>query len=295
MIGLQWSGIIVPNKSTAVSMGNLNNPYTLLSLLGLTIISLFLVRKIKGAILWGILITTFLAAVLGMVEFEGIIGKPPSLNPTFLKLNIKKAFSWNLIGVIFTFLFLDLFDTVGTLIGLGEEAGFIKEGKFPRAKKALLSDALGTVGGTLLGTSTVTSYIESSTGIAEGARTGLANIITAFLFLSSILFYPLIKIISFSVKLNGQTLYPTISGALIIVGCFMIKNITKIAWNKWEESIPSYLTMIMMPLTLSITEGISFGFIAYSFLKTIKGEFRKVPLLVHIFSFLFILRYIFLK
>lgn len=123
----------------------------------------------------------------------------------------------------------------------------------------------------------------------------MANVITALLFLLSILFYPLIKIISFSVNLNGQSLYPTISGALIIVGCFMLKNINKINWNKWEESIPSYLTMIIVPLTLSITEGISFGFIVYSFLKTIKGEYKEVPLLVYIFSFLFILRYIFLK
>jgi AGZA family xanthine/uracil permease-like MFS transporter len=295
MIGLQWSGIIAANKNTIVSIGDLNNPYTLLSIFGLITISLFLVIRIKGAILWGMLITAFFAIVSGMVEFKGVISKPPSIASTFLKLDIKKALNWNLIGVIFTFLFLDLFDTIGTLIGLGEEAGFIKKGKFPRAKKALLSDALGTVGGTLLGTSTITSYIESSTGIAEGARTGLANVITALLFLLSILFYPLIKIISFSVNLNGQNLYPTISGALIIVGCFMLKNINKINWNKWEESIPSYLTMIIMPLTLSVTEGISFGFIAYSFLKTIKGEYKEVPLLVHTFSFLFILRYIFLK
>jgi len=146
MIGLQWSGIIAANKNTIVSIGDLNNPYTILSIFGLITISLFLVIRIKGAILWGMLITAFFAIVSGMVEFKGVISKPPSIASTFLKLDIKKTLNWNLIGVIFTFLFLDLFDTVGTLIGLGEEAGFIKKRKFPRAKKALLSDALGTVG-----------------------------------------------------------------------------------------------------------------------------------------------------
>jgi AGZA family xanthine/uracil permease-like MFS transporter len=295
LIGLEWAGIVVGHKTTLINIGNLKNPYTLLSLSGLIIISLFLVRKIKGAILWGILITTFLANIFGMVKFESFLDKPPSIFPTFLKLNILGALKWELIGVIFTLFFLDLFDTVGTLIGLGEEAGFIKEGKFPRAREALLSDAIGTVSGTLLGTSTITSYIESSTGIAEGARTGLANIITAFLFLLSIFSYPLIRIISFEVKINGQVLYPVIAPALIVVGCFILKNIKKICWEDFSECIPAFLVIIMIPLTFSITEGISFGFISYSFLKIIKGKYKEVPFLIFIFSFLFILRYIFLK
>jgi AGZA family xanthine/uracil permease-like MFS transporter len=293
-IGLEWSGIVVANKATLVMMGNLNNPYTLLSLFGFALISLLLVKKIKGAILWGIFATTFLAVLFNMVEFKGFFSKPPSISPTLFKLDVLGALKWKLIGAIFTLFFLDLFDTVGTLIGLGEEAGFIKKGKFPRAKQALLSDAIGTVSGTLLGTSTITSYIESSTGIAEGARTGLANVVTAFLLILSVFLYPLIEVISFSVKLGEHTLYPIISPALIVVGCFMLKNIKKIAWDDLTESIPAFLAMIIMPLAFSITEGIALGFISYSFLKIVKGKYKEVPLLIYIFAFLFILRYIFL-
>ena len=294
LIGLEWSGIIKANPHTFVSLGDIKSKSALLSIFGLLLIAFLISKKVKGAILVGILSNLAVALLVGMVKFEGIIGKVPSLSSTFLKLDILGALKINMLSVIFIFLFLDLFDTVGTLIGLAEQANFLKEGRLPRARGALFSDALGTVTGTLLGTSTITSYIESSTGIAEGARTGIANLVTAFMFLISLVFYPLIKMVSTPIKVNGFNTYPIIAPSLIIVGWFMLSNIKKINWENFSESFPAFVTLITIPLTFSITEGISFGFITYTFLKLIKGELRKVPSLVSIFSLLFLLRYIFL-
>lgn len=294
LIGLEWSGIIKAHPHTFVTLGDIKSKSALLSIFGLLLIAFLISKKVKGAILIGILSNLIIALLTGMVKFEGIIGKIPSLSATFLKLDILGALKINMLSVIFIFLFLDLFDTVGTLIGLAEQANFLKEGRLPRARGALFSDALGTVTGTLLGTSTITTYIESSTGIAEGARTGIANLVTAFLFLLSLIFYPLIKMVSTPVKVGEFNTYPIIAPSLIIVGWFMLSNIKKINWNEFCESFPGFITLITIPLTFSITEGISFGFITYTFLKLIKGRFREVPPLVSIFSLLFLLRYIFL-
>jgi len=294
LIGLEWSGIIKANPHTFVSLGDIKSKSALLSIFGLLLIAFLISKKVKGAILVGILSNLAVALLVGMVKFEGIIGRVPSLSSTFLKLDILGALKINMLSVIFIFLFLDLFDTVGTLIGLAEQANFLKEGKLPRARGALFSDALGTVTGTLLGTSTITSYIESSTGIAEGARTGIANLVTAFMFLISLVFYPLIKMVSTPLKVNGFNTYPIIAPSLIIVGLFMLSNIRKINWDEFSESFPAFITIITIPLTFSITEGISFGFITYTFLKLVKGELKEVPFLVSLFSLLFLLRYIFL-
>ncbi|OQX84646.1 MAG: hypothetical protein B6D55_08675 [Candidatus Omnitrophica bacterium 4484_70.2] len=294
LIGLEWSGIIKANPHTFVSLGDIKSKSALLSIFGLLLIAFLISKKVKGAILVGILSNLAVALLVGMVKFEGIIGKVPSLSSTFLKLDILGALKINMLSVIFIFLFLDLFDTVGTLIGLAEQANFLKEGRLPRARGALFSDALGTVTGTLLGTSTITSYIESSTGIAEGARTGIANLVTAFMFLISLVFYPLIKMVSTPVKVNGFNTYPIIAPSLIIVGWFMLSNIRKINWDEFSESFPAFVTIITIPLTFSITEGISFGFITYTFLKLVKGKLKEVPFLVSLFSLLFLLRYIFL-
>jgi len=295
LIGLEWSGIIVEAPGTLIGLGNLKSPHVLLSLFGILTIGILLTMKVRGAILIGIILNAIIALFIKLTYFQGIIGKPPSIYPTLLKLNIFGALNLNMLGVIFTLFFLDLFDTVGTLIGIGEEAGFVKNGKLPRAKKALLSDAIGTVAGTCLGTSTVTSYIESSTGVAEGARTGLANIVTAAMFLLALLFYPLIKMVSSGITIGESTFYPIISPALVIVGILMIGNVNKIDWSDFTESIPAFLTIIIMSFSFSITEGIAFGFISYTILKFIKRRFKEIPLLISIFSLLFILRYIFLK
>jgi len=295
LIGMEWSGIIVKAPGTLIGLGNLKNPFVLLSLFGIITTSIFLSLRIKGAILLGIIINAAVALLLGIIKLNGFIGKPPSVSETFLKLNILKALNINMLGVIFTLFFLDLFDTVGTLIGISEEAGFMRNGKLPRARRALLSDAIGTVTGTCLGTSTVTSYIESSTGVADGARTGLANVITALLFILSLFFYPIIKAVSSGIAVGKTTLYPVISPALIIVGILMMANVKKIDWSDYTEAVPSFLTIIIMSFSFSITEGIAFGFITYTILKFVTRRFREVSPLIYIFSCLFILRYIFLK
>jgi AGZA family xanthine/uracil permease-like MFS transporter len=242
-------------------------------------------------------LATLVAGLLtGMVQYQGVVGPAPSLEPTLFKLDILGALQTGMLSIIFIFFFLDLFDTVGTLVGVSQEAGFIQEdGSLPRTRQALFSDAVGTVAGTLLGTSTVTSYIESSTGVSAGARTGFANIVTGMLFLLAIFFAPLLKMVSGGMELGeGVRLYPIIAPALIIVGVFMMNNVRQIPWNDFSEAIPAFLTMILMPLTFSITEGISFGFISYTALKTVQGKIKEVPLFISVFAVLFVLRYIFL-
>ena len=298
LIGLEWSGIVVAKPGTFIGLGNLKSPPCILTIIGTLFIAALLVKRVKAAVLLGILLTTLLGLVMGIVEYQGIISKPPSLTPTFMKLDLKGLLSGgiNILSVMFILFFLDLFDTVGTLIGVGEQAGFIdKNGKMPRANKALLCDAVGTVGGTILGTSTVTSYIESAAGVSSGGRTGLSNIFTSLLFLLALLFYPLVKMIGGGYQIEeGAFLYPVIAPALIIVGSMMISNVIKINWHDYTESIPSFITLLIMPVTFSITEGIAFGFISYSLLKMISGKAKEVNWLIYIFSGLFILRYLFL-
>ncbi|MCM8792193.1 MAG: NCS2 family permease [Candidatus Omnitrophica bacterium] len=299
MIGLQWSGIITSHPFTLVTLGNLKSKVVVLSIVGTLFMGILLSRRIKGAILWGILFNLILGIILGIIKFEGILSKPPSILPTFLKLDIISVFKGgiNMLVVIFVLFFLDLFDTVGTLIGVGKQAGFItKEGKLPRAQKALLSDAVGTVEGALLGTSTITSYIESTSGIACGGRTGLSNVFTSICFIIALFFYPLIRMVGGGYKISeGVILYPVIAPALIMVGALMLNSITHINWYDYTEVIPCFITILIMPLTLSITEGIAFGFISYTILKLVCGKAKDVSWFIYFFSFLFVLRYIFLK
>ena len=197
---------------------------------------------------------------------------------------------------IFTFLILDLFDTIGTLIGVASEANLLENGKLPRAEKALLSDAIGTVIGSLCGTSTVTSYVESAAGVASGARSGLASMFTAGLFLLALFFYPVIQMIGGGIEVSdGVRYYPAIAPVLILVGIYMIKGVRKIAWNDLSESIPAFITIIFIPFSLRITEGIAFGFISYALLKFFAGKRKQVPVLMWIFALIFLLRYIFIK
>ncbi|MBN1871851.1 MAG: NCS2 family permease [Candidatus Omnitrophica bacterium] len=293
-VGLQWSGIVTKDPAIMVKLGDLKSGPVMLSIFGVTVITTFMLLKIRGAILLGIVGTTLLGLHLKILNFHGIAKIPPSIGPTFLQLDIVGAFNLGLLTVIFIFFFLDLFDTIGTLIGIAEEADLMKDGKLPRARQALLSDAIGTVGGAILGTSTVTSYIESSSGVAEGGRTGLANVVTSSLFLIALFFYPLIRTVGEGVTVNQSELHPVVAPALIVVGSLLFKGITKIKWGDVSESIPAFLTLVIMPLTFSITEGISFGFISYSFLKCISGRHREAHWIVHVFAILFVLRYIFL-
>lgn len=297
LVGLEWSGIVAPHPVTYVTLGDLTSTPTLVAILGLVTMAVLLALKVRGAILIGILAAAAAGLITGIVEFKGVLSAPPSIAPTLLKLSIPNIFKDpHLITVIFVFLFLGLFDTVGTLTGVSQQGGLMKDGKLPRARQALLSDAIAICGGAVLGTSTVTSYIESASGISAGGRTGLTGIVVAVLFLLSIFFSPLVHMIGAGYEIGGNVmLYPVIAPALIIVGSMMFKNITHIEWEDYTESIPAFLTLVMMPLAFSITEGISFGVISYVLLKVVSGRGKRVHWLLYLFAVLFVARYIWLK
>ena len=256
------------------TLGDLHSAPVLLSLFGIGAIAILFALNVRGAVLIGILASTLVGLLTGMVAFQGIVADPPSIAPTFFQLQIPNIFAEpNLIAIIFIFIFLDLFDTVGTLIGVSQQAGLMVDGKLPRARQALFSDAVATSAGALLGTSTVTSYIESASGISAGGRTGLTNIVTATLMLLALFFSPLIMMVGAGYPVGeNAVLYPVIAPALIIVGSLMLKNVVHIDWDDVTESIPAFLTLLIMPLTFSITEGIAFGFISYALLKLISGQ-----------------------
>jgi len=293
-IGLEYAGLVVPSPGTYVGLGDLSSPPVLLALFGLVLTAILMAVKTPGAILGGILATALAGIPFGIVKYHGLLAAPPSLAPTLFRLDIPGAFQTGFFTVLFVFFFLDVFDCVGTLIGVSQPAGFMKKGKLPRANRAILADALGTAEGALLGTSTVSSYIESATGIAVGARTGLANVFTAALFIAALFFSPLAEMISGDVIVGNLVLHPVIAPALIIVGYLMMKSVRQIDWDDLTEAIPAFLAIIIMPLTASITEGIAFGFVSYAILKLATKQGRKVHPLVYLFSVLFIVRY-FLK
>jgi AGZA family xanthine/uracil permease-like MFS transporter len=296
LVGLEWSGIIVDDPVLLVNLGDFTIPSTQLALFGLVLTSALLVWKIPGAMLLGIFVTTLAGLITGMIPYEGIFSAPPSIQPTFFKLDILGALHFDLLAIIITFLILDLFDTIGTLIGIASEAGFLENGKLPRAEKALFSDALGTMVGAICGTSTVTSYIESASGVASGAKTGLANIFTASFFILAIFLYPLIKMVGGGIQeAENIILRPTIAPVLILIGIYMIKNVRNIPWDDLSEGIPAFMTIVIIAFSFIPTEGIAFGFISYSFLKLIKGEAKKVPLVLWIFAIIFLLRYLFFE
>jgi adenine/guanine/hypoxanthine permease len=291
MVGLQWSGIVVAAPGTVVGLGDLRNPPVLLALFGLGTVSLLMVLEVKGAILWGMGAATMVGLTSGLVRYEGMVSLPPSLGPTILRLDIAGALHPDLVTVIFVFLILALFDTAGTLIGVSQQAGLLKDGKLPRARQALLADATGTVGGALLGTSTVTCYIESAAGVAAGGRSGLANLVTAALLMASLFFFPLVRMVGGGMQVGQAILYPITAPALIVVGSLMVKNVREIPWDDPSEAIPAFLTMIMMPLSFSISEGIAFGFISFVFLKLATRRWRQIPWPLYLFAALFLLRY----
>jgi AGZA family xanthine/uracil permease-like MFS transporter len=264
-------------------------------LFGLLIMGVLMARKVPGALLIGIVTSACAGLAVGIVTYQGVIGKPPSLAPTFLQLDLAGALTPAMFPVILVFFFLALFDSVGTLVGVASQAGLMRGQTLPRAKQALLSDAVGTVIGAGLGTSTVTAYIESSTGVAAGGRTGLANVVTAGLFFLSLFFYPLARMIGGGYAADGGLiLYPVVAPALVLVGTMMMANVRAIEWGETTESVPAFLTIVMMPLTVSITEGIAFGFVSYAVLKAATGRWREAHWLVYLFAVLFVLRYAFL-
>ncbi len=286
-IGLQNAGIVVDDPATLVGLGNLLEPNTLLAIIGLVITAVLLARGVRGAILLGIVITTIVGFFFGVTKApQGFMALPnfSEWAPIFGKLDIKGALSLGLFNIIFAFLFVDMFDTVGTLVGVSERGGFLVNNKLPRANKALLSDSIGTIAGSFFGTPTVTTYVESASGVAAGGRTGLTAATVAVLFLLALFFTPIIGIVP------GAATAP----ALIIVGAMMITSITKINWDDFSDAIPAFIGIIAMPLTYSIATGIALSFALYPFIKALAGKGKEVSWLVWLLSILFIIRFIWL-
>ncbi len=297
-IGLMHGGIIVVDRiSLLPKLGDLSSPPVFLSIFGLLITAGLLLRGFRGAILWGILIMTGLGLLVGVVQYKGIVALPPGDFSVFFAMDFSKVFTHpEFITLILVFLFMDMFDTLGTLVGVSEQAGFIKEnGELPRANRALLCDAAGTVAGACMGTSTVTSYIESASGVTAGARTGLANLVTGLLFLVALFFSPLVSMVGAGWQIPGSDpavfLYPITAPALVLVGVMMMRNVLKIDWNDYGEAIPAFLTILGIPLAFSISDGLAFGFISYPLLALLGGRAKKISPLLFVLALLFFLRY----
>lgn len=321
-IGLQNAGLIVPNPKTCVQMNpQFTSPDLIVFFFGLLVTIVLYVLRVRGAIVLGMIAATLLS--LGLVhgldyapeeiresplvtesrlhkdfapaekaltaswKAGAIVSAPPSLAPTFLKMDLRHSLTRPMIPFIFIFLFMVLFDTLGTLIGVTEQAGLIKDNKLPRAKQALISDAIGTVAGAALGTSTVTSFVESAAGVEQGGRTGLAALCTAALFLVALFFSPLVALVG--------SYAPITAAALVVVGSMMMRNVTKIDWNNYAESMPSFLILIGIPLTFSIADGLALGFIAYPIVKLFAGQGRDVKWLMYVMAVVLLAYFVFVR
>lgn len=290
-IGLVQGGWVTDHPGALVQLGNLKSLPAVFTLCGVLLIAVLLQRRVTGAIFIGMAVMSLLGLPFGLVEFSGLVSSPPDLAPTLLKMDLAGALDLGVLTIVGVFVFVDLFDTAGTLVGIGQQGGFMKYGKLPRANRALMPDAVATTAGAAFGTSTVTCYIESSAGIAEGGRTGLASVVTACLFLLALFFAPLAKMIGGGYVVDGTIFYPITAPVLIIVGCLMAGNLSHINWKQWDEALPSYLIVIGMPLTYSIADGMALGFISYPLIKVFSGKAREVHWCLYLIALLFILRY----
>ncbi len=291
-IALTGSDLIITSETTTTTLGNLTQPTSLITIIGILITAALVSRRVIGALLWGILATAILGWILKIAPLpEGIIALPQLpvdlVGQAFVGLEqIFRVNFWQLFTITFVFLFVDLFDTVGTLTGLGMKAGYIDEqGRFPRVTEAFMADAVGTTVGAILGTSTVTTYIESASGISEGGRSGFTAVITAILFTLSIFFIPLLSAIpSFAT-----------APALMIVGVLMMGSVRYIRWDDPAESIPAFLTILIMPLSYSIAEGLAVGIITYPLIKSFQGKFHETNIALWILAGVFMLKFILVK
>jgi AGZA family xanthine/uracil permease-like MFS transporter len=308
LVGLEWGGIVVDHPATLIGLGDLGRPVALLALFGLVLNGILLAARVPGALLIGILGTALagwaasevFALDPALVSVSEIVGAPPSPVETAFRLDFVGLFShsWDVfLTVIVIFFFLDLFDSVGSLVGLGQQAGLMKGGRLPRARGALAADASGTVIGAVLGTSSITSYVESTAGIAVGGRTGLVAVVVGLCFIVALFLNPLIHAIGAGVMVatepNLVVAYPVVAPVLILIGAFMMRSLKDVDWPDPCEAIPAFLTAIVMPLTFSITEGIAWGFVSYSILSLVRR--RRAPIAVHVIAVLFVLRYVFLE
>jgi adenine/guanine/hypoxanthine permease len=286
-IGFQNAGIIVNNDAVLVGLGDLTNGNTLLAIFGVFVTVILMVRGVNGGIFIGMVITAATGMIFGLIDTPSkVIGSVPSLAPTFGVAfeHFGEIFNINMLAVILTFLFVDFFDTAGTLVAVANQAGLIKDNKLPNAGKALFADSCATVVGAILGTSTTTSYIESSAGVAAGGRTGFASIVTAGFFLLALFFSPLLSVIT----------PPVTAPALIIVGILMVSSLGKIAWDRFEIAVPAFLTIISMPLTYSIATGIAIGFIFYPITMIVKGRMKDIHPIMYGMFVVFVLYFMFL-
>jgi adenine/guanine/hypoxanthine permease len=280
-IGLKNAGIIVPDPATTVALGNLRDPNTLLAIFGLLLIAGLLAWGVRAAMLLGILATTLTGAALGLVSWHPQSYKLTEISATAFKLDIASTLKIGLIEIVFVFLFVDLFDNIGTLVAVGKKARLFVDNKIPRIERIFLADASATIVGSLTGTSTVVSYIESSAGVAAGGRTGVTAIVTGLLFVAALFVAPLV----------GAIPAAATAPALIIVGSFMASAVGEIDWADFTVAVPAFLTMMMIPLTFSIANGLAFGFTTFTLLKIFRGEFRRVNAVVYILTLLFLLRF----
>jgi adenine/guanine/hypoxanthine permease len=286
-LGFDNAKIVVhPEGGTIVALGNLKDPFTLLAIIGIVITAVLVARKVRGALLIGILATTIIGIPMGITKLPGsiagLVSMPPSLAPTFAHFEWTHVFSFDMVVVLFTLLFMDMFDTIGTLVGVATKANMVDEkGNVPRAKQALMADAIGTTLGAVFGTSAVTAYVESASGVAEGGRTGLTAVSTAVMFIIALFLSPLFLMIP----------SPATAPALILVGLFMLEPIKEIDLVDFTEAIPAFITLIMMPLTYSIADGIAFGMISYVIIKLTTGKAKEIHIATYIISALFILKF----
>ena len=285
-IGLKSAGIVTPNDATLVSLGDLHDPAVLLACFGILLSSVLMVKKVPGALLIGILATTIIGIPIGVTRFSAIFDMPPSLSPILLKFEWEHIFSIDMAVCVLTFLFIDMFDTIGTLIGVSNRAGMVDEkGNISRLRQALMADAIGTTAGAILGTSTVTTFVESSSGVNVGGRCGLTSFTAAICFLFALFFAP------FFMSIPPEATSP----ALILVGVSMMLDVKKLHIEQYVDAIPSFICIILMPMTYSISDGILLGLISYVLIRVFAGRWRELNIGMCILAILFILKYTFLN
>ncbi|WP_371069294.1 NCS2 family permease [Sediminibacillus sp. JSM 1682029] len=290
-IGFQNSGIVIGDPDTMVALGDLTDPNTLLAVFGVVVTVILLASNVKGGVFYGMIITAIAGMIVGLIEppssASDVVGPAPSLAPTFGQAfaHFGDIFTIQMLVVILTFLFVDFFDTAGTLVAVATKAGLMKDNKLPRAGKALFSDSAATVVGATLGTSTTTSYVESTTGVSAGGKTGFTSVVTAAFFLLALFFSPLLSIVTSAVT----------APALIIVGVLMCSTLRDIEWGSFEIAVPAFLTIIMMPLTYSIATGIAIGFVFYPITMLVKGKAKEINPVMYLLFVIFILYFIFLS
>ncbi|NMV37929.1 NCS2 family permease [Ralstonia insidiosa] len=285
IVSLRGAGLIVGNPATLVSLGDVHQPSVILAVIGFFVIVTLDHLRVKGAILIGILAVTVASFFFAGNTFHGVVSMPPSLAPTLLQLDIMGALSVGILNVVLVFFLVELFDATGTLMGVANRAGLLKQGKMDRLNKALLADSTAIMAGSLLGTSSTTAYIESASGVQAGGRTGLTALTVAVLFLLCLFFSPLAGVVP---------AYAT-APALLYVSCLMLRELVDLNWEDTTEAVPAVLTALMMPFTYSIANGVAFGFITYSGLKLFTGRMREVPIIVWIISAVFLFRFFYLS